>query len=520
MRRPSRVDGRARRYRPGAQAALLALLSGTATLTPVSAAAQQWMTEASVSTVLTATDNGALAPEGAEKSDFVAWVQPRLRLVGRGPRFDLSLDARADALGYARDTQDNRVLPGGNANLKATLVERLLFFDAGLGVNQVESDPFGARVVDGRTGNRSTAASYRIRPYLDYQISARSSLLALHEESGIHSFDDEIANSRSRLTQLRFDAKPLPLGGGFEASRLENLDQSNANQALSNDALRAHVNATFGGDMIVGLVLGRERSEFLSTTSRDTIYGVRLDWAPSPRTRVRGVVEERFFGTGGELEVSYGTPLMALTIEAARRPSTSVTLATPISGRADVSAFLDSILESRYPEKTERAPIVSDAGARRSFETQLPSSIFITAGYPQLQTGGKASLALYGLRTTVLVSAYYQQLRLLEADDTASATVPVADADSRQWGTGVEVVRRLNRQMSASVLFRWSEINGLGARSNDETRDWNLRAALTRQLAPQTFGSVGVQYRNIQSNIGGDNRYAETAALIGLNHRF
>lgn len=520
MRSPSRVDGRARRCRPGAQAALLALLGGTATLTPVSAAAQQWMTEASVSTVLTATDNGALEPEGAEKSDFVAWVQPRLRLVGRGPRFDLSLDARADVLGYARDTQDNRALPGGDANLKATLVERLLFFDAGLGVNQVESDPFGSRVVDGSTGNRSTAASYRIKPYLDYQLSARSSLLALHEESGTHSFDDGIADARSRLSLVRVDTKPVPLGWGIQASRLENLAQSGNDQALSNDAVRVHANATFGGDLIVGLVLGRERSEFLSTSSRDTIYGVIVDWAPGPRTRLRGVLEERFFGTGGELELSYETPLLTASFRTSRSPTTAVTLAAPISGRADVSAFLDSILKSRYPQASERTPVVSDAGARRSFETQSPSSVFIVADYPQLQTGGNAALALYGQRTTVLLSAYYQQLRLLEASDPAAATVPVKDADSRQLGAGVEVVRRLNRQMSASVLFRWSEINGLEARSNDETRDCSLRAALTRQLAPQTFGSVGVQYRNIQSNIGGDNRYAETAALIGLNHRF
>ncbi|RZU00775.1 TIGR03016 family PEP-CTERM system-associated outer membrane protein [Rivibacter subsaxonicus] len=507
--------------RPCATAALLALLGGVTALGSANATAQTWSAEAAVSANLTASSNAALAPEGAEQNDLIGWLQPRLRLVGRGPRFDLNLDARVDLLGYARDTQPNRALPGVNADVQATLVERLLFIDAGLGVNQVESNPYGGRVVEGSTGNESTAGSYRIKPYLDYEISSRASVLALYEESGTRSFDDDLVDARSRLALVSYESKPLPLGWGIEASRLENLGQVGDNQALSNDALRVRASATFDGELIVGAVIGREHSKFLSTDTRDTIYGLRVDWAPGPRTRLLAVVEHRFFGVGGELGVSYRTPLMALSLKGSRGPTTAATLSTPISGRADLGAFLDSILKARYPEPADRAPIVGDTAAQRGFESQPPSSIYIIADYPQLQTGGNGTLVLHGTRTTVALTAYYQQLRLLQTSDQAStAPTLVADADSRQAGASIEFVRRLNRQMSASALLRWSQINGLEARSGDETSDLNLRLALTRQLAPRTWGSIGVQQRLIRSNIGGENRFAETAALIGLNHRF
>lgn len=480
----------------------------------LSAHSQAWVRQASVKTEVTATDSGSVSATGEKRSDLITSVQPGVRIERRSPSLDLSVDAALDFLAYARDTQPDSILPSLLARSKATLVPQALFIDASIEVRQVEEDPFGVRVEQGRNQNSRTVSSYSLNPYFLHEFSPSLSALAHLGKSLYVRPGTDAANVRTHSGVARVDLKPVPLGAFVELSRLDNEFDGVAESNVTIDAVRAGLTMTLSDNVIGGLVIGRERIR-LGTTETGNIYGATLRWDPAPRTELVARFERRLYGNGGRLTFRHRTAFTALSVEVSREP---VTVSAISSAGADVSGYLDAILQRSVPEPVLRATRIQNQLSSLGLRSNVPTAVDVSADYVQLLTAGKITWVLSTPRNTVTVAGYAQRARQLTiSDDFVPGTS--LTSDNQQIGASVEFNRRLDTQTALDVRAQWSRITGLELREGEVTREYMIRMALLRSLSPRTDATVGLEYRNLNSTVSLPS-YGSTSGFVGLNHRF
>jgi uncharacterized protein (PEP-CTERM system associated) len=496
------------------------LLVATATVMPLSLRAQTWAAQVVVQANATATSNGTLAPSGDERKDLVTTVRPTFQVSGEGASFKLKALVGADLVSYARNSQPDRVSPLLRADLNARLAERLLFLDASIDVHQAELDPYAPRTESGTTQNRRIASAYRVSPYLSYEILPSSTLLARYEETVIQSDADTLPNQRFSKIQVRAERKPVPLGGSLELVKQDARLSGSSDSRWTVESFKAGGDFAISGEVIVGPVIGAERSMFFLQQHTDSLYGAHLQWTPSERTQLLAEVQHRFFGTGWNLSLRHRTPFMSFALRLNRAPVTSSTSAGVAPAGTDLSVFLDSILTTRYPDAAVRSALVSSLVSSRGLRTNLAGAVDILAEYAQLQSGASATWVLLGSRNTVSLSLYQQTLgQLARPGDVIGSLLP-ANADNRQTGATLDLNRKLTPQMSIDLASTWSRISGLAARLGDVTEQQTHRLAVIRTLSPHTGASAGLQYNKLRTTVVGVDSHTATAAFVGLNHRF
>lgn len=481
----------------------------------------QWTNRAAVDLRVTATDDTSTTPGAAARSDVYTALRPSLRMTGRGPNFDLSMNAAVDFVTYARGSQPDRALPLLDAELKSVLAERLLFFDASADVHQTNADAFGPSNDASSTSNRRTIASYRLSPYLMHEFSPRVSVLARHDESQTKQSGANGTTLQSQYSVARLVGKPIPVGFSLEASRLKNDTSGISTSEFQVTQAKAGVSVALFDEVVFGVVAGAERTRLLLSDYDDRLYGLNFRWVPTPRTELFGNLERRFFGHGGELRFSHRTPHTALSLRVNREPVTATSSLGVIGARGDVSSFLDAILSRGTPDPVQRAVIVQNLMANRGLQTSFASPVDVIATYPQLQTGLTASWVYLGARTTTSLSGYQQTLRQLTRGDEV-VLAPVG-ADSRQVGAALEVNYRLAPQSSVDSAVRWSRIRGLSETDGQSTREVSVRFALVQNLSPRTEMTIGLQYKVVKlvdTNAGLVQTQDPTLVFAGITHRF
>ena len=479
----------------------------------------QWTVQPAVEARVTAAQKEVTSAGVPLRADIYSLLRPAIRIVGRGPNFDLSLNAAVELVSYARGTQPDRALPLLESGLKSVLVDRLVYFDANAAVRQTEVDAFAPSNESGSTFNRRSTASYRLSPYLLREFSPRISVLARHDESQTKQSGDDGTDLRSHYSVARLSGKPVPLGFLLEVSRLLSGTRAATTSELRVIQAKAGVSVALFDEVVLGVVAGSERTRLLLTDQDDGVYGVNLRWAPSPRTELYGNLERRFFGNGGELRFNHRTPFTSLSIRANREPVTATTSLGVIgAGGGDVSSVLDAILSRSTPDPVQRAVLVQNLISTRGLQTSVPGAVDILAAYPQLQTGLTASWVYLGSRTTTSLSGLRQSLRQLTRND-AVVLVPVAD-DSVQTSAALEVSYRLDTQTSVNSGLRWSHIRGLSITEGSNTRERSLRFALVRSLDPRTEMTLGAQYKVVDNNKALVRHQTPSLAFVGMTHRF
>ncbi len=501
---------------PPLSAALTSLLLVLATAGgPLDAQAQTWSTETRVRAGTAATTNGGLAPSGEERKDLVTAVTPTFAVSAEGLRFKLRGLVAVDLVGYARGSQPNRIAPTAEIDFAAALVERLFFLDSSVDVRPAQRDLFAARADNLSTSNSRTEATYRVSPFLRYEASPLLTLIARQDEEVTQSGTGALANRHFSRTQLRAEQRPAPYGGSIELGSQRQRYSSDGADHWNLDALLLKGDVSFGGDLVVGPLLAHERSTAFGETTDRTGIGAHLRWSPNERLLLAGTVQQRFFGTGWELNFRHRTPLTSFQLQTSRTPVNTGTVP-----RSRLSTFLDSILTTRYPDAAARGALVGNMIAVGGFQNELASSADVVASYPQVQSGARAAWVFLGSRNTVSVSAYQQTLRTLSRPAAPPGTLPPVDADNGQTGAAIGFNRRLTPQAALDLTSSWSRIRGLGDRDGDESTEWAHRLTLTRQLSLRTTVSAGLQYRKLDTNATGANSFTAADAFVGLNHRF
>jgi uncharacterized protein (PEP-CTERM system associated) len=471
-----------------------------------------------VGTGLAATTNGNLGQAGQERADLITTIRPRFEYSRRNPQLQLDVAASAGLLFYANGTQPNALLPDLRALIKAPLVERLLYLDAGAEIGQAEADPFGARVYQDQAANRQTRSLFRMSPYLLRDLTANSFVLARYDAGAElqGGTGDQLISTRSLL---RYEARPVPLGGSVEVSTLDSRTRSSAESRLTVDAFRATARAAFASQMVLEVVAGSDRSHFANQRNSDPLYGVGLQWNPGPRTALAASAEHRFYGPGVALRFQHRTPFMAFRLTFERGPvAVSSTLGDADAG-SNLRPYLDSILTTRHPDPTVRSGLVDSLIGSRALNIRVPQPISTVAGYAQLESSARATWVLLGVRNTGSVTIYAQTRRQLTHDNEPAPDAS-ARSDTRQVGASFQFSRRLTPQVSAVALVEWSRIAGLAARSGELTEELAQRFTLRRSLSPRTSVSAGVQHQVFDSNADGQHPFKATSVFTGLNHTF
>ncbi len=440
-------------------------------------------------------------------------------MVGESTSFRINATVGADLVAYANGTQPSRAYPLIVATQQATFVPRLLFLESSVSVRAAERDPFAARSAAGTTENRQTTAAYRVSPYIDYQISPASSAFARYDESWSNTDAVDAADQHFTNVEVRLSRRPLPFGGSVEYTKQIVRFSGHGESRATFDTVKAKGDIAIGGELIVGPVLGRERSTLFLETTDDNLYGAHLQWTPSERTRLTAEAARRFFGTGWTLDAQHRLPWMTISLQWNRSPITTATSLGVAAAGSNLNTFLDGILTTRYPDPAARAVVVTNLIANRGLPTSVQGPIDVQAAYAQLQNNLRATWVLLGSRNIISVTTYAQTLRLLTRAG-AAPTLLAGNLDNRQVGVTLGLNRRLSPQLTLDASANWSRINGLADQSGDVSREQIYRVAIVRAVSPRAGISAGLQHDRLATTLPGIDSFKATSAFVGVNHRF
>lgn len=497
--------------------AILCLLGGPA-------AAQRTPTQFSIDSTVTATDNAALVSNEEAESDLILSVTPRVSFHAQGARFRALGSIGVELTRYVEGTQRNRVLPSVRTALNGELIERWLFLDAAADLATIPVDPFGAQAAEGSTSNRRVAENYRLSPYLQRELTPRLTLAGRSNNEWTRLPADELTGETDVLSQdvyvqthtLSLEHDPVPLGGAIEFLRQKTRFEGDTQALLELEAARAVLNVALGVDAVVGVVAGRERSEFAFTEETDSVYGLRLRWTPSPRTDFNLAAEDRFFGTGLDFRFNHRRPQMSVGITLTRAPVIRPVFLGTAPGGTSLVAFLDQILITRVPDPVERSDLVQELLRSRGLPDTLSGPVSIVSEYAQLEESGNITLVLLGRRNILTLRAF--AVRLEQLTRPGSVNVDAALQDNEQVGASVAFGRRLSPLTAADVSVSWSRIKGLADRAGDQTRQVSVQLGITRQLGKRTALKLGLLRQEASRDT--DTSIDETAAFAGLRHQF
>ena len=141
-------------------------------------------------------------------------------------------------------------------------------------------------------------------------------------------------------------------------------------------------------------------------------------------------------------------PFMTFSVNWNRSPVTSTTSVGVVPAGADLSAFLNSILVTRYPNPAERNALVSNLMATRGLNTSVPGTIDIMANYAQLQNRVRARPGFssgLAIRDAVGLPA---NAAAAHAVGRVGHRHGPAGSDNQQTGATLSLNRRLTPQMS------------------------------------------------------------------------
>lgn len=472
-----------------------------------------------VSSQIGATDNGHLDPKGQERSDVILSVRPQLRMSRRSAAMKFDLDAAVTLFGYTNGSQQGGAVPDLRASLQSTLVDRWVYLDARAHIRQSEADEFGTRAYQGSDVNRRIEGIYQISPYIEREIDSNTTALVRHDLGlTIHPAGDS-AQLLTNQTLARITRKPTPIGGTIELSRLDTETRRATSNRFTIEGRRAQGTFAVAEHVVLGAIVGMDRSRFAGTDYTDTRYGAAVQWNPGPRTELSAELEHRFFGRSGSFLFRHRMPSMSFSINASRQPVLETSSFGVRSG-ADVRNFLDAILTTRYPDPATREGVVDQVVASRGLDTRSPGAVDIVANYPQLVTNVQADWTWLSARNAASLILYAQTRTRLSREGDPLASSTLSTTDSRQSGGSVQFSRRLTPQLTANLLARWSKVKGVAAREGDVSDERTLRLAMRQALSPRTTAFAGVEHTRFSTTVAGYHDYSATLAFVGMSHRF
>ena len=483
--------------------------------------AQTWRVEPSITTTATLTSNSGFANAATTDRDIILELVPRIALTGRGARFKFDAFAEADSITYIDKTVADEVIPKARMTLNTTAIERWLYLDAAAGFQQVAARPYSPVSNGSLPAFRLDSAQYRLSPFIDHAFSPTVSLQARNDNIWTHQRADLSAidprrNTYSQVNRFVFEQRPVPLGYALEANQERTRYANSSIATLDLKSARGVLTYAIDPTLILGVVGGREHSEFAGGNSDDSIRGVRLRWRPSERTDLNASLERRFFDKAWDIVFSHRSPFMAMGFTLNRQPSSQPSSFLIPTLNGDFRTLVDAAYTTRYPNPAERAVVVNNAIAAlgASASSAGPNEVF--SDYAQVQQRAAASVAFLSPRSALTFQVF--TLKAEQLQRVAQSPLPPLSADTMQLGGSVAFNRRLTSTLSVETSLNGAKIEGIGVSQGLASSSKSARLTLSQALSPKTQLITGARRQIVKSTVVQPTQ--ETAVFIGLGHRF
>lgn len=259
---------------------------------------------------LTLTDNFELGAT-QKSADSVLRLTAGAKAQARSGRVQGTLDYSLSALAYARHSDRNGIQHQLAADVDVEWYERQGFLRAGATVQQVARSAFDAPVrSDNLPGLNSTdLRSVRLAPRWQGLLPGGLQIRAQAEASVADAADSRVGDTQSTSLSVRVAPfRPAPLSWAIDLVHLDS-DFDLARRSRSTRVFGSLIWTLTDLDLQFNARAGAERSNIVTLQARDdSIWGMGLQWQPSPRTRVSADLDERGFGRSHRLSGEYRTP--------------------------------------------------------------------------------------------------------------------------------------------------------------------------------------------------------------------
>jgi uncharacterized protein (PEP-CTERM system associated) len=467
----------------------------------------------------TATDNVDQAPDDRARSDFITEIMPGIRIDGNGKRVKLHLDYRMDNLIYARDSSKNDLRNYLNAFGSLEAVEHFLFVDARAAIDQEAISPFGPRPTDITTSaNRTETRTYQVSPYIQGRLVGTTSYLLRYDYTDLHSTETATGDERSSLVtgRLRGETRIDALGWNVEATSLRT-DYENSRDT-QDDRARGVLIYAFDPQFHVNVTSGYERNNYLTLqTEGNATYGVGFEWAPTPRSKVFGNWEHRFFGDGWYYGANSRSPYLVVSFSDKRDVTTDAQSRIGGAGYTAAYNILFDALATRIPDPIDRAAEAQRLLASGNIPNDLglPSDFLVGNSYIERRQDARATIL--GVRNTLSFGVYRLMRNNLVA--TGPDIPPGTTPDTREWGASANLSHKITPFTTFNVGGTWRETASTSG-TNITSKEWTARVGLSTQFGPRTTGSLEYHFTRFISDAGASSDYRENELIATLYYQF
>jgi uncharacterized protein (PEP-CTERM system associated) len=518
---------RARAAEPAARrkARLAALPPLTlATLCTIPAHAGEWIPSLRVDGRATLTDNVRLAPDGREKTDLVLQATPEIGLRRSGARSFALIEYRPSLYVYTSDLDNSTVRHRLNSLLQVEAVENFFYVEARALASDSFFSPFAPGTWDdvADVDNRLQNWSFGLSPWIQGVLRGGYRYLVRNDNYWTSTDRSSLPGQFDTRLHARLDS---PDAGRFFWSADYDYHQADYELAPSFYEQEARLigNYRLGPDLTINARVGYETNDYTVDDYSGSIYGGGLTWTPTPRTRVSGFAEHRFFGTGYQALLFHRTRITSWRLRGSRDTRTyrDQVFALPAG---DTRELLDATFSSRIPDPIEREQAVEDFLASSGLPPSLNGPLSFYTNRVYLANRVDASAGLFGVRNALTFALFYRDNEPITP--SGEDVIPEVFAFSnrlKQRGGVLTVSHNLSARsaITASVRRTYSESTELIASEItqiDATEDV-FRLTYNQLLTPKTSAAAGLRWVEFDTERP-NSSYDEHAVFVAISHRF
>jgi uncharacterized protein (PEP-CTERM system associated) len=397
-------------------------------------------------------------------------------------------------------------------------VQDFFFVDATADIVPSYISPLGPRPISGgsTTSNQTQQTLVGVSPYIRHERSGGWSYLVRNDNFWNTYNTAQLASSFTSKVAADAKSPPARLRYGFDYTYIYTRYESQPT-SYTEQVARVRPILAVTRRLELSARLGYETNDYFTRNS-GAVYGAGLDWTPTPRTKLTGFVEHRFFGPAYGVDFSHRTRLTAWTLNA--KKSTYTTAEQPLALQAGANPqVLNDALRSQIPDPAQREQAVRQILERLGLppNSTLPYSFFTNQVYLAEQVA--AAVGIIGKRNTAQLELVWQSD---EPITTGGATFPVGllgTTGFKQQGLRLTFSHLITAFTNVSLVGTriYSRESATVSAAPVKSTESTAYVAMTHRLSPKTDASLALRWSNLTSDV---NPYREKAVIVVLAHGF
>jgi uncharacterized protein (PEP-CTERM system associated) len=467
------------------------------------------------------TNNVALAPPGQEQSDMVLGVTVPIAFRSEGAHIKAAVQYTPTLYAYARNGESNNLQNNLLSLLSVEAVEDFFFVDASANIFQTYISPFAPRPTNGAsiTDNRTQQTTLGLSPYIRHETGSGWAYLIRNDNYWNTYSASGLDSSATNSIAADVLSPYAPVRYGFDYSYLYTRYEPGPITYFQQIG-RIRPIFTVTPRLLVSARLGYETNDYVTPDYAGAVYGAGIHWTPSPRTKVDGFIEHRFFGASYGLNLAHRTPLTVWRLSGTRNNYTGQDQPQTLRP-ATTNEMLNDAFQSRIPDPIERQQAVNIYMESAGLPPVLTQPYSFYTNQPYLSQQWAGSVALLGATNLIELTIFWQENEPITGSGSLQTGGVASFSQLRQKGVTLTFSHGLSKSttvtLAATRLYSQGQdpLAPPSAAQTDVVQN-GVRLSLTHRLSPKTDGSVGVRWSNFDSTV---SPYTELAIFAVISHR-